>query len=150
VVTISSKIHRQRTDRAMKTKEMEMREIKFRAWDMNNNLWVGGYFYDEKNDEHEIHVEVGVVPIVEGETIGQFTGLHDKNGVEIYEGDIVQWASAAEWDPVASVSPIADVRFHDGCFCVGTCYGGNLTNIFSVKIIGNIHENPGLLEKVDD
>lgn len=81
----------------------------------------------------------------------QFTGLHDKNGVEIYEGDIIKWFG----HEVENGKQVYPVRTH--------VIGGEidkwindqhvLRNIISmqgVEIIGNIHENPELLESLNE
>ena len=71
----------------------------------------------------------------------QFTGLHDKNGKEIYEGDLI------ELDIEDGLNKFGIVKFEDGCFGVNSRAAtlAYLTACGS-KIIGNIHENPELLE----
>lgn len=72
------------------------------------------------------------------ETLSQFTGLLDKQGIEIYEGDILEWISG---------SPMVDLDF--GTRVVSISYSGcNLPtyNERALTIIGNIYENPELIQ----
>ncbi|MGX8234013.1 YopX family protein [Bacillus subtilis] len=125
-----------------------MREIKFRGKpieDYGDVKWFYGNAvinYDDKLAYIEA-VRQGYVP-VEWESIGQYTGLKDKNGQEIYEGDIV----------VDGRENSAEVVFDDGCFCVIGYLGDLRTHplrdsLFCgerFEVIGNIYENPELLE----
>ena len=116
-----------------------MREIRFKVWDKkcecwldsfrldrNGQLWMcthsgdGGEIWDKANKEQ---VEIVL-----------FTGLKDKNGVEICEGDIVTnhaegWINAV-------------VRFQDGKFCI---MGEQMYVYCGLEVIGNIYENKELL-----
>jgi len=82
------------------------------------------------------------------ETVGQFTGLKDKNGKEIYEGDVVRYDDIS--DLGESLGEVAVVEYMDdqGCFdplAIGYsgCYYSRY--IENTEVIGNIHDNPELL-----
>ena len=68
----------------------------------------------------------------------QFTGLLDKSGVEIYEGDIVKWQHSLKGGIVAII-------FKDGCFCVAGFYIDASWNK-PPEVIGNIYKNPELIK----
>ena len=115
-----------------------MREIKFRGKRLDNGEWVyGDLEYSRYNNTTRIHVydEDGLYDRqekVNRATIGQFTGLLDKDGKEIYEGDIVRYLEAN--NEIAT----KEVYFID-------CAFSPLTEIIwmgdaECEVIGNIHE----------
>ena len=131
-----------------------MREIKLRAKGKLTGEWLysNGYYYDEYQywftfpDKDNAAIAWAKHQIIKHETLGEFTGLHDKNGKEIYEGDVVQWGG--------SDKETRAVEFKDGRFGILHCYNPDC-NIFQtsiwdlVEVIGNIYENEELLEDED-
>ena len=131
-----------------------MREILFRGKRTDNGEWVEGYLYITHNGEHEISVYNEEVNIerwtheVDPSTVGQYTGLLDKNGKRIFEGDVAKVLQGKDKD-------IAYVGFENGAFMLypktGNIYERTLWeywyNDWDVEVIGNITDNPELLEK---
>ena len=134
-----------------------MREILFRG---KSELlgWVYGWYCPEvKWGEH--HFPVGITQktkegwlddaVVIPETIGQFTGLTDKNGKKIFEGDIIKIPDDYEEFGI-NAGEIYEVYFAFGGFRLKPKYsqakGFWLEDDETVEIIGNIHDNPELLE----
>ena len=129
-----------------------MREILFRGKRCDNGEWVQGYYIraDHHWHKHGIHkdwITLGASAnggwfalhnkyAVKAGTVGQFTGLIDKNGKKIFEGDIVKWdelewgcqhCEVVEWD-----YSLFAARKHDWKeWC---------------EVIGNIHDNPDMTE----
>ena len=121
------------------------RTIKFRGKSLNTSMWVYG---DLQQKGKKAFIEYEVNP----ETVGQFTGLRDKNGKEIYEGDIVKTKEFGIEIPNGKVSfnsvgyDYFIINYIDGGFrlsnnhrCFLLCRGNHL------EVNGNIYDNPELI-----
>lgn len=124
-----------------------MREILFRGKRVDNGEWVEGSLFVGDNGECEICYGTPRVRItyhVDPATIGQYTGLKDKNGMRIFEGDIVRvfFVDAEEVGEIVWNEEVFKFAFmsQDGCR-----YGIDSTVEF--EIIGTVHDNPELLQK---
>ena len=172
-----------------------MREILFRGKCKDTGKWYKGqyihlhkttycfkedYDRDKDNDIHQIvfeemmdwglpnrHLRVDVIP----ETVGQFTGLTDKNDKKIFEGDIVQYTDEEGYYPEENCDFIGKISLEHGAFGIVTtdnipidlnnwCDNDNFVSLWElywnlsvegemldmVEVIGNIHDNPELLK----
>ncbi|WP_438310865.1 YopX family protein [Sporosarcina sp. FA9] len=150
-----------------------MREIKFRGKSVlpieeldqldtrHENGWVTGSLitnagnpfivgdladWDEEFIAHEFWAKV--IPA----TVGQYTGVKDRDGVEIYEGDVIQTNALKENEFRWLVEPIGSEHADGGRYGICVSYYGDGDNqylddgILKGEIIGNIYENPELLE----
>lgn len=137
-----------------------MREILFRGKKSSTGEWVAGSLIVNKNGLHTItqvmenpvsHGELngwcyGVIP----ETVGQFTGLVDKNGVKIFEGDILERVDVSSthlviWESDRYlVKEIYDSWLKQNVFYKNSCSSLSSMTTFKIEIIGNIHDNPEL------
>ena len=119
-----------------------MREILFRGKRIDNDEWVIGSLAAEYYKKHGVMMiapSEDVIFKVDPDTIGQYTGLTDKNGEKIFEGDII-------FDPEMKENHI--VEFDEGGFCAGDMFLQAYISFdeFDSEVIGNIHDNSELLE----
>ena len=144
-----------------------MREMKFRVWNnllkkylpddlvhikSSGNLVFGTYY--RKPDYYE-----DLPLLLKGDhTVEQFTGLEDKNGTEIYEGDIIQFefwnekyyrqiaynSAIASYEAITVASPTSKKLRQKAKYSFSELYKISSKGF---KVVGNIHENPELLEE---
>lgn len=135
------------------------REIKFRAYDKEVEKMT--YFDDEdylynypfilqlkqvfkKDSNYDDYEDFEYEDVTDKVELMEYTGLHDKNGKEIYEGDIVKYRDSRG-------QHIEKVIFDKGCFYAGMHWGSStrvapkLINTRITEVIGNIYDNPELL-----
>lgn len=152
-----------------------MREILFRAKSKfdKNNKWVYGdllqgenSYISTKEEFYSAAVSLGghlstCVELVDKKTIGQYTGLCDKNGTKIFEGDIVKGITEdtkQENYGVIKYGKYKDENFEDSCLGFYLEFKGEQFSIFNgeaegydlpslVEVVDNIHDNPELLEE---
>lgn len=134
-----------------------MREILFRGKRTHTNEWIEGSliyrpenFTENENEyaaiilfdkgsgsSHDAYLELQVIP----ETVGQFTGLTDKNGVKIFEGDIVTYHFATEFGRQVRPKTVISYNQKELRF-EAKGRTSNMHNLKDLEVIGNIHENP--------
>ena len=142
-----------------------IREIKFRGKDICTGEWVVGYFVGTTDNVatiipiNNVNYDIGYVgesecSYCDTNTVGQFTGLYDKNGNEIYEGNILRYERYG-WESKPLV-----VEFKHGAFGYTyeetDCFIPFASNVnfdfnpydkdINFEIIGDIHDNPELLK----
>ena len=133
-----------------------MQEILFRGKRIDNGEWICGFYYIKPNpcseDGEPKYYAISDLPPfgaeIHPETVGQYTGLTDKNGKKIFEGDICRIKEHGDVD-------LAVISFEHGAF-YATPHNANIHehtlwdiwyNDFDIEIIGNIHDNLELLEE---
>lgn len=137
-----------------------MRPIKFRGKALHNGEWIYGYYARLRNEFKEWHCIMTeedasenyikdcngynmLYTPVNHNTVGQFTGLYDKNGNEIYEGDVLRCGYSIFVVSYEDSHRAAFSLLYRGAFA--GCFG-ELTEPFYCDVIGNVHDNPELLE----
>lgn len=129
-----------------------MREIKFRGKRIDNGEWIFGSLIGDNVivgkivewDSEYFCTEFWLK--VEPETVGQYTGLKDKNGAEIYEGDILSWRNYKDDEFVGVVTERPGVTYIDWkkpAEYPSFLYEAGVTKM---EVIGNIYDHPHLLE----
>ena len=124
-----------------------MRKIRFRGKRIDNGRWVYGFLLCRETEDGEICDATIAPPLdylsyqVDHRTVGQFTGLKDKNGKEIYDGDILRTDYGLD---VATMERFPKFWLKKESFG----YKGEKTQYPEMcEVIGNIHENPEILEE---
>lgn len=134
-----------------------MREILFRGKQVDNGEWVEGYYVRLNSKEHRIYNGYAETDCgeffpdcytVNPKTVGQYTGLTDKNGKKIFEGDIVQEDDVIHNGEIQIKGKVGSISLEKSCFVVlyNDTWDFLQTNAKVVLVIGNIHDNPELLE----
>ena len=144
-----------------------MREILFRGKRLDNGEWVEGNLFVSDTDGRTYILAGSRIVTIEWEvdpsTVGQYTGLKDKNGERIFEGDIVECVSWNEYFSIPEYNLFQNFRrvmvvvFHTGFFCMKESMPDPLRPNYwdliyngDIEIIGNIHDNPEFMKRDAD
>ena len=110
------------------------REIKFRAWNIPNKLMYqnvqDGILAENEKGQLILGVSLGKLSKDAGSVLMQFSGLHDKNGKEIYEGDIVK----SNKNDFYINGNKSDVYFLNGSFCISILYDTTPVQLYDSRI----------------
>ena len=126
-----------------------MRDILFRAKSNKTGKWLEGLLTKDQKGHFRIQFDpVRFSEIVISETVGQFTGLTDKNGNNIFEGDIIKVNHNSsyenpllcEWDSYNACFKFTDKNDYDCAYYL------NQKDLSQNEVIGNIYDNPELLK----
>lgn len=130
-----------------------MREILFRGKRIDNGEWTFGSLLIGRTDTCIWNYTEVFAKDIDRSTVGQFTGLTDKNGKKIFEGDIIKIVPDYDYSDDYSISKVYS---YNGIFCVdyhGDDFDSTALGFLEdylpdgdFEVIGNIHDNPELLE----
>ncbi len=133
---------------------MSMREIKFRGERQKDKSWIYGYLIKDTYGHCRIQFDAKQFSqVIIPETVGQFTGLRDKNGVKIYEGDILKIKETP-----FQIGGLHQVIFYEDRYLTYSILYNDIDQankhplLYQIEyadahVIGNIYDNPELLNK---
>lgn len=132
-----------------------MREILFRGKTAVTGRWIEGLLWEKKYNSNKIFISYFPdkddnedALVVDPKTVGQFTGLTDKNGVKIFENDVVFVTDDNGCSGQVDTG-VGEIDFLEGLWYISGNVQNSLYDIdkcFQIEVIGNIFDNPELLE----
>lgn len=150
-------------------KDNKKRKIEFRGKRVDNGEWVYGLpmymnyikefteheWIDELDNNRVKKYQTSAAFQIEGETLGQFTGLCDKNGKKIYEGDVVKFIDYDSYDEGFENAGV--VKYGGNMFYVTNRYSLNMEDLVDdlegsmyCEVISNIYDDPEMWEEYDE
>lgn len=128
------------------------REILFRGFNEKNNKWIYGYYFVNRGLHFVVTDEIQTNPLVDWtdfvvipDTIGQYTGLKDKNGVKIFEGDIIEskgYKHLVTYNENLAGFCSVNVKYPEDLLGINQQW----INECSKVVIGNVIDNPELMK----
>ena len=148
-----------------------MREILFRGKRTDNEKWICGHLLEQNIPDYRSYIVMSIIAELDNrhieimefdinevipETVGQFTGLTDKNGKRIFEGDICRFKRFNDVHVGKIVFNVTTASFVMWYQSIVGAYGEKATQKMllsvcdDIEVIGSIHDNPGLLKVGDN
>lgn len=128
-----------------------LRKIKFRGKRLIDGTWIyGGFLKTQKINKYQVGGTSRYNTIIP-ETLGQYVGLHDKHGREIYEGDVVKFIDYDSYDEGFENAGV--VKHSGNMFYITNRFSVNMEDLVDdlecsmyCEVIGNVHDSPQLLK----